>query len=165
MQYVSYDRQKAVDYAKKWALGRNPEFYDYSAVGGDCTSFASQCVYAGCEIMNYTKEIGWYYINGNDKSPSWSGVEFFYDFMVNNRSVGPIAETVRLKSALPGDIIQLANYAGDYYHTVVLTDIVKGRRGVRYYVCSHSRDAYQKNLFSYNFYELRCIHVLKAGKD
>lgn len=24
--------------------------------------------------MNYSKNNGWYYINGNNKSPSWTGV-------------------------------------------------------------------------------------------
>ena len=60
MIFVEYDRERAVEYAKKWALGRNPEYYDYSDIGGNCTAFASQCVYAGCGIMNYTPDYGWY---------------------------------------------------------------------------------------------------------
>lgn len=28
--------------------------------------------------MNYTKDIGWYYINGNNKSPSWTGGEYTF---------------------------------------------------------------------------------------
>lgn len=165
MIFVEYDRERAVEYAKKWALGRNPEYYDYSGIGGNCTAFASQCVYAGCGIMNYTPDYGWYYIDGNDKSPSWTGVEFFYAFMTNNMGEGPFGEIVRLDTALPGDIIQLANAYGKYYHTVVLTDIVRRRRGTSYYVCSHSRDAYRKNLFSYNFYDFRCIHILGARRE
>ena len=39
-----YDRQKAVDYALTWALDRNPKFYDFSSLGGDCTNFISQCI-------------------------------------------------------------------------------------------------------------------------
>ena len=49
-----YDREAAVEYANKWAYGRNPRFYDFSQLGGDCTNFASQCIYAGSGIMNYT---------------------------------------------------------------------------------------------------------------
>lgn len=30
--------------------------------------------------MNYTKNTGWYYNSINDRSPSWSGVEFLYKF-------------------------------------------------------------------------------------
>ena len=47
-----YDRKAAVLYAHAWAYGRNPAFYDYEQVGGDCTNFASQCIFAGCGIMN-----------------------------------------------------------------------------------------------------------------
>ena len=39
---VPYDRRAAVRYANRWAFGRNPAYYDYEEVGGDCTSFASQ---------------------------------------------------------------------------------------------------------------------------
>ena len=41
-----YDRQKVIEYAKKWAYLRNPKYYNFDSVGGDCTSFASQCIYA-----------------------------------------------------------------------------------------------------------------------
>ena len=37
-----YDRAAAVLYAHQWAYGRNPAFYDYENLGGDCTNFASQ---------------------------------------------------------------------------------------------------------------------------
>ena len=77
----AYDRNAAVRYARRWAYGRNPAFYDYEHIGGDCTNFASQCVYAGSGVMNYTKDLGWYYIDANNKAPAWTGVEYFYNFM------------------------------------------------------------------------------------
>ena len=43
----SYNAQKAVNYAQKWALSRNPNYYDYSNEGGDCANFVSQCLIAG----------------------------------------------------------------------------------------------------------------------
>ena len=155
-----YDRLSAVSYAVKWALGRNPDFYDYNNIGGDCTNFASQCVYAGTQTMNYTPEYGWYYINGNEKSPSWTGVEFFYDFMINNRGIGPFAEEREVRFLVPGDIIQLGNIEGDFYHSLVLTKIeISGRRR-RFYVCAHSEDAFQRNLMTYRFGKIRGIHIL-----
>lgn len=90
MKEVQYDRHKAYNYAQKWAFKRNPIYYNFDNVGGDCTSFVSQCIFAGIGIMNYTKNTGWYYKNGNDKSPSWSGVEFLYNFLTNNKSVRTI---------------------------------------------------------------------------
>ena len=77
MDYLMpYNREKAVEYADTWAMGRNPAYYDYSNLGGDCTNFISQCLYAGGGIMNYTRDLGWYYNNANDKAPAWTGVSF-----------------------------------------------------------------------------------------
>ena len=76
MREVPYNRQKAVDYARRWALNRNPAFYDFQAIGGDCTNFASQCLYAGAEIMNYTPVTGWYYRSASDRTASWTDTEY-----------------------------------------------------------------------------------------
>ena len=46
-----YNRQKVVEYARKWAYGRNPAYYNFEPVGGDCTSFVSQCIYEGSKVM------------------------------------------------------------------------------------------------------------------
>lgn len=73
MIFRPYRRLNAVLYAHRWAYGRNPQFYDYEAIGGDCTNFASQCIYAGAGVMNYTPIYGWYYINPDDKAPAWAG--------------------------------------------------------------------------------------------
>ena len=89
MRELFYNRQWVVNYARVWAYSRNPRFYDFSDLGGDCTNFASQCIFAGAGVMIYTPEVGWFYIDANDRSPSWTGVEFLYDFLVNNLSVGP----------------------------------------------------------------------------
>ena len=56
---MHYDRSAAVAYARKWAFGRNPEYYDFGGIGGDCTNFVSQCLYAGAGVMNFTPELGW----------------------------------------------------------------------------------------------------------
>ena len=62
IQLLPYNRRAAVAYAHKWAYTRNPAFYDFSEIGGDCTNFASQCLYAGTGIMNFTPDFGWYYM-------------------------------------------------------------------------------------------------------
>ena len=71
-----YDRTAAVMYAHQWAYGRNPAYYDYEKLGGDCTNFASQCIFAGSGIMNFTPTFGWYYIDANQKAPAWTGVMY-----------------------------------------------------------------------------------------
>ena len=44
MREQEYEREKAVQYAKKWAYGRNPEYFNFDPIGGDCTNFISQCI-------------------------------------------------------------------------------------------------------------------------
>ena len=93
-----YNRQNALEYARRWALSRNPLFVNYTGFGGDCTNFVSQCVFAGSCEMNFTPVFGWYYLNGDTRTASWTGVEYFYNFIVDNAGVGPFAIEVRQAS-------------------------------------------------------------------
>ena len=110
MRFVpNYDRRAVVRYAHRWAYGRNPAFYDYEEVGGDCTNFASQCVFAGSGVMNFTPDLGWYYIDANQKAPAWTGVEFFWNFMTRREiSQGPVGVECDLADLRPGDLVQLS---------------------------------------------------------
>lgn len=156
MAILNYNREAAVAYAREWAFKRNPRFYDFSSLGGDCTNFASQCIYAGAKIMNYTPVYGWFYKNLNDRTASWTGVEYLYNFLVTNDGAGPFAEETELKNLQIGDIVQLGRANGDFYHSPV----VVGIRGGQIYVAAHSYDAYNKPLNSYNFAVARGIHIL-----
>ena len=44
MKILNYDRQKAIKYAKVWAYFRNPNYYNFDNIGGDCTNYISQCM-------------------------------------------------------------------------------------------------------------------------
>ena len=154
MRELFYNRQWVVNYARVWAYSRNPRFYDFSDLGGDCTNFASQCIFAGAGVMNYTPEVGWFYIDANDRSPSWTGVEFLYDFLVNNLSVGPYGREVSADEVLPGDVVQLADFDGDFYHTLVIVATMP-----QILVAAHSRNVLNKPLEDYNFDSARFIHI------
>lgn len=93
---LPYNRTAAIEYAYKWAYSRNPRYYNFDRLGGDCTNFASQCLYAGSKVMNYTPVFGWYYNSASNKSPSWTGVPFFYNFLTSNNSVGPHATDISI---------------------------------------------------------------------
>lgn len=155
MKIKPYDRQAAVEYARKWALGRNPDYFDFSDLGGDCTNYASQCVFAGSGVMNFTPVFGWFYRTASDRAASWTGVEFFYNFFTANKGLGPFGIEVPLRQAVVGDLIQLGRATGDYYHTPVITGF---RNGVPL-VCAHSYDALDRPLDTYSFATYRCIHV------
>ena len=158
MRQLPYDRAASVAYAERWALGRNPAYQSFDGMGGDCTNFVSQCLFAGCGVMNYTPDTGWYYISLSDRAPAWTGVGPLYRFLTGNRGVGPYAEAVSLSRAQPGDIIQLQNDSGRYYHSL----LVLQASPARVYIASHSLDSLWRPLDSYHYRSLRCLHILGA---
>lgn len=159
MRAFPYDRLLALAYARKWALSRNPAYMDFSPYGGDCTSFCSQCLYAGTGVMNKTPNTGWYYISPKNYAPAWSGVKFFHRFLTENRGVGPYGRDAALAELLPADFIQLGN-PGRFYHTLfVLTN-----EGGLITVAAHTNDSLDRPLESYNFERIRPIHILGARR-
>lgn len=163
---IPYNREKAVAYARVWAFRRNPAYYAFDGVGGDCTNFASQCLYAGVGVMNYTHDLGWYYRTANERSAGWTGVEYFYRFLMDNERAkigngnGPFAVETDLDGLEMGDFIQLGNGVGDYYHTLV----VVGFSGRVPLASTHSQDSYAKPLYAWHYARLRCLHILGARK-
>ncbi|MBR5248891.1 MAG: amidase domain-containing protein [Lachnospiraceae bacterium] len=154
MKEVAYDRQAAVSYARRWALDRNPAFYNFDRIGGDCTNFASQSIHAGAKNMNYTPVMGWYYRSSYDRSPSWTGVGYLYNFLINNKSVGPYARVVSQEEAEPGDIVQLGTHDGRFYHSPVITAITP-----EILVAAHTDDALDRPLSSYVYDQARFLHI------
>lgn len=156
MALRQYDRQAAVAYAKKWAYARNPAFYNFDRLGGDCTNFASQCIYAGAGVMNLTPVVGWFYKNANDRTASWTGVEYLYKFLTGNGGAGPFAEETEKKDLEIGDVVQLGRANGDFYHSPVVTGFFRGQP----LVSAHTYDTYNKPLSSYLFERARYLHIL-----
>lgn len=164
MKEIVYNREKVIEYAKKWAYDRNPQYYDFDNVGGDCTSFASQCIYAGAKIMKYSKQNGWYYISGNNKSPSWSGVEFLYNFLTQNKSVGPYGYQVEQNKIELGDIAQLSFDGNKFSHSLVIVKIQDKTDLNQIFISSHTFDSFNKRISEYNFEKIRFIHIDKVRK-
>lgn len=154
-----YNRPQAVDYALKYALIKNPKYFDYTAQGGNCTNFISQCVFAGAPQMNISQN-GWYYFSPSNTSVSWANVEPFYNFITTNTSEGVFAKESPLEMCEPGDIIQLKfDYKTIYSHALVITKIEnKTPSGI--YVCANTRDIKNVPLSSYRFEKFRLIHIL-----
>jgi len=160
---IPYNRAAAVAYAHRWAFRRNPNYYDYEELGGDCTNYASQCLYAGTGVMNYTPTFGWYYLSANDKAPAWTGVEYFRNFLVRGEvSPGPFAEETALERMLPGDFIQF-NFKGERFgHTPIIVSIGRPATPENTLVAAHSYDADYRPLSSYFYQEIRFLHILGA---
>lgn len=165
MFFRPYNRIEAVIYAHRWAYSCNPAFYDFEEIGGDCTNYASQCIYAGTGVMNFTPTFGWYYIDTNDRSPSWTGVEYLRNFLVRGeKSLGPVAqETQELSRARLGDVIQLTFDGGDtFQHSPVVVQPSSDGDPAKILLAAHSADVDWRPLNTYDFTACRVLHILGA---
>lgn len=151
-----YNRQKAVEYARRWALGANPKFYHFGGIGGDCTNYISQCLLAGGGVMNYAYPMGWFYRSESDRSPSWTSVASLQKFLLRDESgVGPFGRICKFDELEIGDLIQLRQNITHFNHTLIVTEIV----GREVYVCAHSNDALDRRLSSYSFLAMMPIKI------
>ena len=117
--------------------------------------------------MNYTKEKGWYYIDGNHKSPSWSGVEFLYNFLVNNKSVGPYGKEIKqedMELLQIGDMAQISFDGYKYAHSLIIVNIENrfSLNGIK--IASHTFDSFNKAISEYSLNKVRFIHIEKVRK-
>ena len=104
--------------------------------------------------MNYTPTFGWYYRSSYDRAPAWTGVEYLYNFLINNKSVGPYGHVVSQREAMPGDIVQLGTTGGDFYHSPMITAV-----SPIILVAAHTYDALDRPLSSYIYDVARFIHI------
>ncbi len=160
---IPYNRERAVSYARRWALSRNPLFIDFTGGGGNCTNFTSQCLFAGCGVMNYTPTYGWYYISAENRAPAWSGVNEFYNFITGipefaeaNGGTGPYGRDAQAAGQVDlGDIIQLSNNRGIFYHSLIISGFTEDD----VLVCAQSDDALDRPLSTYRYAGLRVVHI------
>jgi hypothetical protein len=156
-----YNRKQAVAYADKYAGGAwgagnelkyNPNYKDYSSLGGDCTNFASQVIGDSVEGGGLPMTSNWHYHNKQGGSEAWVRTDSFKDFLVNSGyghiiSKGSFKELNTPSSRYPkgafadlniGDLISY-EMRGDVDHFGILTG--RDPRGYPL-VNSHSTDRY-----------------------
>lgn len=117
--------------------------------------------------MNFTPTLGWYYRSLNDRAAAWTGVEFFYRFLIQNakdRGIGngdgPFAAEVSLDELELGDFVQFGRATGDYYHTPVVVGFFGGKP----LLAAHTYDALNRPITSYSYERIRCLHILGVRK-
>jgi len=156
-----YNRRAAYNYAKRWAFDRNPRFYDFEHIGGDCTNFTSQVLLAGGCPMNGKKWTGWYYYGLNNRAPAWTGVDYLYKFLINNEGRGPIAKLSTIDEIDIGDIVQM-NFEYDkvFNHSPVVIRIEEPRKPENIFIAAHTYDRFDYPLSNYAYTDLKFIHIL-----
>jgi len=171
---IKYNRQAAVDYARAFAYNRNPKYYDFERLGGDCTNFISQCLIAGGMPMN-TDKFGWYYQSLSKRSPSFTSVEFLFNFLTeptkpkqNSKALrrrGPVAVESDLYSLLAGDIIQLSFCGVKFSHSLLVVNSAGGEFSAdtnNITIACHTGDAFNRPLYTYSYVIARGLSVLGA---
>jgi hypothetical protein len=156
---MPYNRKAAVNYAREWYNKRNPEYADFEELGGDCTNFVSQCIYAGARVMNYRPDVGWYYISLNDRAAAWSGVEFLRRFLVNNTAEGPYGRELPLREAQPGDVVQISFDGAVFTHTTIVLQTGFSPTVSNILIAAHTYDSLDRALNTYAYREIRLIHI------
>lgn len=155
MAAKGYSDAKAVEYARKWAKSRNPLYKSY---GADCTNYVSQCVKAGGKSMTKPSSIPtgvkgttkyWYsvryeewhtnhYVYKWKESSSFINVADFYTYWKNRGiKTASYSSKAKLQNGVSvGDVVQLKNGKGKWFHSIIITG---GSKGARTY-CGHTKN-------------------------
>lgn len=147
-----YNPSLAISYAERWAHSFNPDYYNFSNIGGDCTNFVSQCLHYAGIPMNYDR-YGWFYVSLYNRSPAWTGVNEFWNFGTMNKGAGLKLTPCNLNDLRAGDIIQLFN-GQRYYHNLLVNSVSNGIK-----VSAHDNSAFNVPLSTYYYQDLRCALV------
>ena len=76
-------------------------------------------------------------------------------YLQENGGVGPFGIDVPTTMIEPGDVVQLQNAQGTYYHTLMIT----GVDGDDFLVSAHTNDAKNRPLSTYNYAGARFLHI------
>lgn len=169
-----YNRNDAVSYSDQWVgeteVIRNDsvwETYDYA--GGNCSNYVSQCVYAGGIPMDAKGNQIWkWYSDTPDstsaktgRSPSWTQVDYFYDYCSDNTGYGIAAEIANnLYSADLGDVV-IMDWGDGWSHVVMITQVVKDANGnvTDYLINSNTSDRKNYPLSAYGCVKMSVIRI------
>ncbi len=118
----TYDYERAVEYAKKYAETKNPEFYDVGDMTGNCANFVSQAVWYGFGGESMSNE--W---QGNSSGTlAWENVNHFWDYINSKKELGgtPVNGVTSMNE---GDVLQirtatLTDERERFTHTMILVD-------------------------------------------
>lgn len=81
-------------------------------------------------------------------------MDYLYNFLVNNRSVGPHAHIVSQSEVAPGDIVQLGTWSCNFYHSPVITAVIP-----TILVAAHTDDTLDRPLSTYSYDVARFLHI------
>lgn len=184
LAFSNLNGEKSAKYARdnfkkeKPASGKSGvTYYDFSQISGsfDCTNFASHAILAGGGKMydpgkSGISSTGWYFRSINNRSSSWSGVPYLYNYLVGNKkskTLGGFGKTYSLNTTYwqVGDLVQFKYYSGGpWRHSGIITQkkpVQDNRRAYAYFTGRSSPKSRNDNISvsDFNAYEKRTVHL------
>lgn len=164
-----YDRNKAVEYAKKYVDNRNIDYIAYDDVGGNCQNYVSQSIHAGGIPMDTKGDYQWKHYGDevnekNEKkgrSTSWTGTINFYDYAANENKSGMCTDVdENIFYAESGDVAHVG-YNG-FSHAVIVVKEIYDENGNKIDFLINSNTASLENypFMAYVYPNKRIIKVL-----
>lgn len=164
-----YDAALALEYAKSYATVRNPQWPDYSSLGGNCQNFVSQSLYASGIPMDLSGDYVWKWFDeqpdqttsASGRAASWTGVDEFMTYAANNTGYGLSASVdAGFNQGSIGDLIVLGD-DDSWNHVVMISDIIQDDHGqtIDYYVMSNTTDLSHYPLSCYGYPNMLLIHI------
>lgn len=173
IEYVSsktaqtpYNRQKAVEYANRYALKRNPE---YIVCNSNCVNFVSQCMHAGDIRMIYTGTYQWKcygeeYNRNNEKKGHTNSWTYIPSYMVTlDESDELIAETgLNVWYAEEGDCLMMYGSEGFQAHVVLCSKVVRDENGdiIELLFCGNTNDMKNYPLSASVVWDVECEKII-----
>ncbi len=167
-----YQRSMAIRYALDWAISPipyHPDFVDFTEMGGDCTNFVSQALWAAApdSMTNHEAEQigaeGWYYNHMLDRAIAWTWVDGLFLYITQDHQKwegGPQGQQVNLNEVFPGDIIQYDWGTTDFWkHSVMITNTLRQDGTIMHLVAGHSPDVVNYPYTAFNYGEMRYLHI------
>ena len=164
-----YDRNKAVEYAKKYVDYRNPDYIAYDDVGGNCQNYVSQSIHAGGIPMDTKGDYQWKHYGDevnekNEKkgrSTSWTGTINFYDYAASENKSGMCTDVdENIFYAEPGDVAHVG-YNGFSHAVIVVKEIFdENNKKIDFLINSNTASLENYPFMAYVYPNKRIIKVL-----
>ena len=95
-----------------------------------------------------------------NRTASWTGVNYLYKFLVNNRGAGPFAEEVDISDVRPGDIAQLSFADSKHFnHSPVVVKVSSPPSLEGILVAAHRFDTDYYRLADFEPAYVRFLHI------
>ena len=158
-----YNRERALEYAKRWITDRNPEWPRYDA---NCQNYASQMIHVGGvpmdNIGNRDAHLQWSSPrNGSGTLVyTWTFVPFFFTYVRDNTGFGLCGSVdVNLFYAEPGDIIHMGVTGPTRHVSVVSGTVIRDGRVIDVLVHSNTVDKENWPMSAYTYPFISLIKI------